>query len=135
MNSAGKLLVLLLRALGILLLLALPAVIMPFSCMKEVHRWLGMGELPQTPIVDYLARSLSALYAAHGFLLLFLARDLHRYLPLVKLLLWVALVFGAGMLAVGIHAGMPRSWIVCEGPFVVALSLAMLGLSRRVQAG
>ena len=48
---------------------------------EPIHRQVGLGELPQVPIVGYLTRSISALYALHGALLVFMAGDVRRYLP------------------------------------------------------
>ena len=68
------------------MLLALPAVFMPVEWMAAIHRWLGLGELPATPLVEYLARSTSALYVLLGSLFFVIAGDLRRYAAIVKLL-------------------------------------------------
>jgi hypothetical protein len=60
-------------------------VFMPMSWMAATHRWLGLGEMPAGPIVEYLARSQSAFYALVGVLCLVMASDLDRYRPLVLL--------------------------------------------------
>ena len=51
-----------LRIIGTTTLLALDAVVMPYSLMNAIHKWLGLGQLPAEPIVGYLARSTSAFY-------------------------------------------------------------------------
>ena len=61
MTRADKALVLLLRFVGVPALFALVAVFMPVSWMAATHRWLGLGEMPAGPVVEYLARSVSAL--------------------------------------------------------------------------
>ena len=86
MTKADKALVLLLRIVGVPALFALVAVFMPVSWMAATHRWLGLGEMPTGPVVEYLARSLSAFYAIMGALCLVLASDLERYRPLVRFL-------------------------------------------------
>ena len=58
-----------LRVVGTVALLAVVAVVMPYSWMDAVHQRLGMGKLPPEPIVGYLARSTSAFYAMLGGLL------------------------------------------------------------------
>jgi hypothetical protein len=68
---------------GAMTLLALPAVFMPTASMDAFHRNLGLGPLPQGPIVEYLTRSVSALYAAFGSLTLVIAWDLRRFGPVV----------------------------------------------------
>ncbi len=94
-----------------------------------IHQRVGLGELPRTPIVDYLTRSISALYALHGALLVFLASDVRRYLPVVRFLAIVGAVFGAMMLAIDYTAEMPLPWTVGEGPYVVLLSIVILWLT------
>src|SRR6516164_8347366 len=87
MTRSDKVLVILLRYLGgIPGLFALVPVFMPFSWMIAAHRWLGLGEMPTAPVVEYLARSVSAFYALLGALCLVIASDLERYRPLVRFL-------------------------------------------------
>jgi len=78
--------VILLRFLGVSALFALVAVFMPGSWMAATHCWLGLGEMPTGPVVEYLARSVSAFYALFGALCLVVASDLERYRPLVRFL-------------------------------------------------
>ena len=79
---------------GVMTLCALPAVFLPTAWMDAFHRNLGLGALPEGPIVQYLARSVSALYAAFGSLTLILALDLVRYAPLITWWGITAIVFG-----------------------------------------
>ena len=88
MTRADKALVLLLRFVGVGALFALVAVFMPSSWMAATHRRLGLGEMPTGPVVEYLARSVSAFYAVMGALCLVVAADLERYWPLVRFLGW-----------------------------------------------
>jgi hypothetical protein len=84
MNRHERILVWLLRISGVIMLTALGAVAMPYDWMNVIHQKQGLGELPHVPIVEYLTRSISALYALHGALLVFVASDLRRYLPVVR---------------------------------------------------
>lgn len=59
MNRFEKGLVVLLQVSGVILLTALIPAVMPFPWMQEIHRQLGMGELPEGPIMSYLTRSLA----------------------------------------------------------------------------
>jgi hypothetical protein len=132
-NMAEKTLVLLLRIAGVILLTAVIPAVMPFTWMKEIHQLLGMGELPEEPIIGYLTRSLSAMYAMHGALVLFVSLDVRRFLPAVMFLAVLGIVFGAGMLVLDVMVGMPPYWVLCEGPFIVVLGGVLLWLSGRVQ--
>ena len=135
MNRYEKALVLLLRGSAVLLLTALVPAMMPFAWMKEIHSQLGMGELPEGPIMGYLTRSLSGMYAMHGALGFFVSLDIHRYLPVVKCLAVLCVLFGIGLLVLDVAVGMPTFWILCEGPFVIVLGGVLLWLTGRVRKG
>ena len=45
----------LLQAFGAVTAIALVPFVMPRSWMATVHEWLGMGVLPDKPVVEYLA--------------------------------------------------------------------------------
>ncbi len=110
MTQREKVLVLILRVLGISGLFALVAIFMPLSWMVAIHRWLGMGEMPTDPVVEYLARSLSAFYALFGALDLVLASDLERYRPLVRLLAVAVVLMSVIFTGINLAAGMPWWW-------------------------
>jgi hypothetical protein len=116
MTRADKALVILLRLVGVTALFALVAVVMPSSWMAATHRWLGLGEMPTGPVVEYLARSLSAFYAVFGALCLVLTTDLDRYRPLVRFLGVAFSLMSVALLGVDLAAGMPWWWSASEGP-------------------
>ena len=120
MNRHERTLVLILRVIAILELLAIPAIVMPFSWMATVHEALGLGELPASSIVSYLARSLSAFYAMHGAFTFFLSFDVKRYGQLVAVWGYSALILGIVLFGVDLSIRMPVWWTVLEGPFAVA---------------
>src|SRR5262249_39408365 len=107
MTKSDRVLVLLLRIVGVGSLFALVAVFMPFSWMAATHRRLGLGEMPTGPVVEYLARSLSAFYALVGALCLVLTTDLERYRPLVRFLGVAFALLSVALLGVDLAAGMP----------------------------
>jgi hypothetical protein len=111
---------------------AIVAAFMPFYCMAAVHeRWLGMGPLPNAPIVEYLARSTSVFYALHGVLMFIVSTDLRRFAPILSFIVYSGILCGAGLLFMDCSIGMPRSWTIGEGPFVMAISLVMLALKKK----
>lgn len=130
MTRADKALVLLLRFVGVGSLFALVPVFMPFSWMVATHRWLGMGEMPIGPVVEYLARSLSAFYAVMGALCLVLAADLERYRPLVRFFGVCLALLGIVFTGVDVAAGMPWWWSASEGPGGVVFGALLFVLAR-----
>ena len=133
MNARERALVVLLRVSGGGMLLALFAIVLPTEWMAATHRWLGLGEFPASPLVDYLTRSVSALYAIYGGLLVLLARDVRRFAPVIVYLAVTGLAFGVVMIGVDFAAGMPRYWSVGEGPLVLVLSSVILWLARGIR--
>lgn len=133
MNRYEKTLVVLLRLDAIILLTALFPAMMPFAWMQEIHRSLGMGELPEGPILGYLTRSLSVMYAMFGEMELFVSLDVRRYLPFVKFVAVLEILFGPWMAALDVVVGMPLMWRICEGPYVFLLGCLVLWLTGHVQ--
>jgi hypothetical protein len=124
-------LVVFLRILGTVDLLAVAAVFLPLEWMAKIHSWFGMGQLPEMPILNYLTRSASALYALHGAMILFVSTDVRRYAPLIKFLAVAALIHGVILYLIDLIAGMPPFWIALEGPIVVATGVIVLMIQRR----
>jgi hypothetical protein len=110
------------------MILAAPAVFMPLSWMDVIHGWLGLGRLPQEPIVSYLARSVSAFYAMAGALALYVSFDVERYWRLIAVLAVELIVFGATFLAIDVALRMPAYWVFMEGPCCIALGGIVLWL-------
>ena len=120
-----------LRTIAAVESLAILAVFMPQAWMDACHRGLGLGTLSETPILIYLTRSLSALYAAQAGLIWLVSGDVRRYAPVVLYLGLAFLVFGAVVLAIDCHAGLPWFWILGEGPVLMLIGPLVLGLLWR----
>lgn len=125
-----RLLVVLLRLAGGLTVTAFLAVFLPVEWMAATHEWLGLGEFPRAPVVDYLTRSVAALYGFHGVLLLLISRDPVRHRKIVQFVGVMNIVFGVLMIAVDLHAGLPLLWTLAEGPPIMGFGLAILFLMR-----
>jgi len=132
MTTQDRLLQVLLRVIGTAGLLAIPFVTVPHSWMDAIHQGLGMGSLPDAPIVGYLARSASAFYAILGGLLWTVSFDLRRHRLVLGYIGVAVILFGLAMLAVDFAQGMPIWWSLAEGPANVAFGAAFLWLSWRM---
>jgi hypothetical protein len=116
----------LLRIGGVLTGSAFFAMVMPTEWMASTHERLGLGEFSRAPVVEYLARSVAALYGFHGILLFVVARDPVRLRPIVVYLGCFNMVFGALLIAIGLEAGLPSWWIAGEGPSIIVVGLLIL---------
>ena len=121
-----------LRITAMMLLTAAGAVVMPHAWMAAIHAWLGLGALPELPLVGYLTRSVSALYASLGAVSWFLSRDVRSYLPLLGFVVQLNFVFGAALVAIDVAVGMPIWWMASEGAFLLGWTLVLWRLVQRV---
>jgi hypothetical protein len=127
-------LVFLLRFAGAITATAFLAMFLPVDWMASTHERLGLGEFPRTPIVDYLTRTVAALYGFHGVLLLIVSTDPIRYRTIVWFVAAMNVIFGAIVLTVDLRAGLPLWWTLIEGPPIALFGvvLAMLNSTGRV---
>ncbi len=123
-----------LRIYGTVAGLAIFAVVMPRAWMVATHEMIGLGKFPDGAIVDYLARSVSALYAFHGGLLWLLARDVRRYATVIAYVAAAGIAFSIFILSLDVSLGLPVWWILGEGPCVLVISLLVLTLLARERA-
>ncbi len=133
-THSEQLLKLLLRFLGTTSLFALVFVVAPYSWLDSIHSSLGMGQLPNKPVVGYLARSTSAFYALLGGLFWIVSFDLERHRLVLRYLGAAITLFGAALLVIDWWEGLPFLWKVWEGPFLMAFGLAIFFLSRKIRS-
>jgi hypothetical protein len=130
MSTPERILVIVLRSVGVIDLLAIGAVLMPQRLMALGHSWAGLGPFPDAAIVGYLARSASALYALHGALIVFISFDVRRYWNLIAFLAWAAIVHGIIIAGIDTAEGVPRWWTILETSCIIAIGLVILSLQH-----
>jgi hypothetical protein len=131
--TAERWLVLLLRSVGGICLLALIALWMPGSWINGGHAWLGLGEFPDAPIAAYLARSVSALSAFYGGLLVAVSFDVRRYAPIIRYQAVAIMALSVSGVVVGRWARMPLWFVGGDAVACWAYCLPMLVLADRLQ--
>jgi hypothetical protein len=109
-------------------LMAAVIVFLPDGIIVLAHNRLGLGIFPDAPIAWYLARGLSAYYAMHGALMLFISLDVVGYLDLVRIAMWLFAIYGILMLFVDLRAPMPKFWTIAEPAFILVFSAVVLAL-------
>jgi hypothetical protein len=133
-NGFELALVIWLRTIAAVESLAILAVFMPHSWMDACHRAMGMGALAEQPVLAYLTRSLSALYAMQAGLLWLVSGDVRRYAPVVLYVGLAFVAFGALVLGIDVYARLPWFWIAGEGPLLMLVGPVVLVLLWRSQA-
>lgn len=132
MAKTERMLVVALRVGAVTMLAALVAVVMPRSCMAWTHEWMGLGAFPEQPIAEYLARSLSGMYAMLGAFCWIFACDVRRYRACIRFMGVVFIVGGLALCFLDWRIGMPVSWTVGEGFFPPVYGALLLILLRGV---
>ena len=115
------------------MLFALVFVVAPGSWMRDIHGLVGLGEMPDTAIVWYLARSLSAFYAMMGGLFWVVSFNVSHYYSVLSYLGWTTTVFGGALCVIDVQAAMPFAWTMTEGPFVALFGVVILYLISRFE--
>ncbi|MCA9104540.1 MAG: hypothetical protein KDA83_03875 [Planctomycetales bacterium] len=115
---------------GATLLCATVPVFFPVAWMQALHEWLGLGVMPTDPVVIYLARSTSLLYAMHGMIVLVTAIKFRELQCLVPWIIALHAALGLALIIVDWTAGMPTYWTLGEGPGILAGAVLCLALWR-----
>ena len=132
-EKAEKILKWLLVILGCLAATAVVPMVMPFVWMQGVNDALGLAPLADTPLTQYLARSLSGVYALLGIMTIYIGLDVRRYQRLIVVIGWLTCLLGVALTVIDFALGMPASWSWGEGPPTVLCGWAMVWLARRVR--
>ena len=132
MNNYAVWLQRILAVIGVGLLTATIPVLFPVEWMGTIHGWLGLGEFPTDPIVIYLARSTSVLYAVHGAVLLWTAIQFRVMgLVMAPFLGWLHVLLGLVMLGIDLTTPMPWYWTTFEGIPISLPGLLIIWLAKR----
>lgn len=130
-SAAYRLLAGALRTIGAVDMSAVLLPLLPDAWIAACHAWLGLGVIPSEPIVGYLARSASVMYALHGLVVFYVSFNLPRYWDLIRVLAIAAILHGALMSLIDYRVGMPWWWALLEGPCFAATGVAALVLQAR----
>lgn len=132
-ETAEKCLKWLLVVLGAMAATAVVPMVMPFTWMQRVNDALGLAPLADTPLTQYLTRSLSAVYSLLGVMTIYIGLDVRRYRRLIALIGYLTALLGLALTVIDYAAGLPASWVWGEGPPTVVCAWAMVFLARRVR--
>ena len=120
----------LLKLIAVVSWLAFAAAFMPEKWFVEISEFFHLETFPQSSLGFYLARHLSLLYGFVGVLLWVLASDLDRYLPLVRKVSKMTIVFGGLQLMMDFACNMPLWWTFTESLSTIATGFLVLMMCR-----
>jgi len=120
-----------LRIAGAFEILAFISVVMPRAWMEAGHTWLGMGPMPDGPVLMFMIRQASYTYGMHGISLLVISTDLRRFRPLLILNGISYALAGVVFAWIDHSAGMPWFWTVGDALGCGLFGLAVLWFSRK----
>lgn len=123
------------RLVGLVELLAFPAVVMPRAWMADGQAMLGYPEMPTGPVFDSVMRQTSFSYFLHGIGMWFIGSDVVRYRPLVILSAVGYLVAAPVFFTVDLSNGMPWTWIAGNGGSCLLVGLVLTALLLAERAG
>lgn len=101
--------------------------------MAATHRFLGLGDMPDGPLVQYLTRSISGLYAVHGGVMLVASLDVRRYRGVVLYLGAASIAFGTVVTIIDLLAPLPWYWTVSEGPPTAVMGGVIVWLAKTLK--
>lgn len=112
--SSDRLQAWILRLTGLTEILAFIAVVMPRSWMEVSHQWLGLGQMPDGPILMFMIRQASYAYGMHGLSLWILAADVVRFRPIIIFNGISFLLAAPVFFLVDYTYGLPAWWIMVD---------------------
>ncbi|HEV2835634.1 MAG TPA: hypothetical protein VGW58_09975 [Pyrinomonadaceae bacterium] len=121
----------LLRIAGAFELLAFISVVMPRSWMEISHAWLGMGKMPDGPLIMFMIRQASYTYGMHGISLWVIASNVERFRSLVVFNGIAFLLAAPVFFFIDYTSGMPLWWTLGDTVACGSFGAALLWLTRR----
>ena len=108
---------------GIVCLLAVVGLFLPISAYESIAGFFGIETLPDSPLVMYAVRTLSATFIGIGAFFVILALNPVKYGVLVPFSGIAAVFIGVVCFITGLAVGMPAVWFLGD-----SLSCAVLGV-------
>lgn len=125
------LLIWMLRLAGATEVLAFIAVVMPRSWMEIANASIGLGPMPDGPLLMFIIRQSSYTYGVHGLSLWLIASDVERFRSFVVFNGIAFLLAAPVFFLIDITSGMPWWWTVSDPGSCGFFGAALLWLSRR----
>jgi peptidoglycan/LPS O-acetylase OafA/YrhL len=109
-------------------MLTFAVVVMPVAWIAAWHVWLGMGAMPDDPVLRYVIRGAAFAQGGVGVLAWVIATDVVRYRPLVLTVAAVSLCAAPAYYFIDATAGMPRFWCLFDFAYCLVAGAVLLAL-------
>jgi hypothetical protein len=112
---------------GILCLPAIFGMFLPISAFESIAKFFGIESLPDSPLIMYAIRTVSATFIGIGVFFFILAMNPMKYGVMVPFSGLVAVFIGVVCVITGLAVGMPAPWFLgdslsCAVPGVLILA-------------
>ncbi len=131
-TTSARRLAMLLRWGGSIEMLAFLAVAAPRDWLADIHEGLGMGTMPQEPVVHFLVRQVSLFYGLHGVLLWVLASNVVRFQPVIRFISYTFLLYGPTFFLIDWMSGIPLWWTISDPIVCTIFGFWLLQLNRGI---
>ena len=118
---------------GILCLLSVVGMFLPVSAFESIAKFFGVESLPDSPVVEYAIRAMSATYAGVGIFFIILALNPAKYGVMVPFSGLCAIFIGAVCAITGIAVQMPALWYLGDSVPCLVLGALILVFWRRAR--
>ena len=108
---------------GVLCLLSVAGLFLPLSACESIAGFFGIESLPDSPLIMYAVRTVSATFIGIGAFFIILATNPMKYGVMVPFSGLVAVFIAVVCLITGLVEGMPPVWFLGD-----SLSCAVLGV-------
>jgi len=116
---------------GVGCLLSVFGMFLPLSVLESFARAFGAQEFPDSPLVIYAARVMSATYVAVGVFFVILALDPMKYPVMVPFSGLAAVFLGLVCGITGLAVGMSPLWFLCDSLSCVVVGVLILVFWRK----
>ena len=118
---------------GILCLLSVVGMFLPVSAFESIAKFFGVESLPDSPVVEYAIRAMSATYAGVGIFFIILALNPAKYGVMVPFSGLCAIFIGAVCAITGIAVRMPALWYLGDSVPCLVLGVLILVFWRQAR--
>lgn len=118
---------------GILCLLAVAGLFLPLSAFESITGFFGIETLPDSPLIMYAIRTISATFIGIGAFFIILALNPMKYGVLVPFSGLAAVFIGMVCMITGLAVGMPALWFLGDSSSCLVLGVLILVFWRKAK--